>query len=170
MDYTDLIVQTCRTFKLEPTVIVAQVQVESGGDTYAWNPEPRYHWLWDVKQNKPFRAVTLNEMASETPPKDFPCLAGDPDQEWWAQQCSWGLLQVMGALAREMGFKGVYLTELCDPVVGLTLGCKHLSELLAWAKGDIEQALAAYNGGKGGNEKAPFRNRDYAIKVLSLRR
>lgn len=168
--YSSEILTTAATFKLDPDLVAAQVQVESGADAWAWNPEPRYRYFWDVKNNRAFRAVTDAEIGSEVPPSDFRCLAGDPDQEWWGQQASWGLLQLMGAVARENGFTGNYLTELCDPVVNLSIGCNHLSELILWAKGNVPQALAAYNGGKGGNSVAPFRNQSYADKVLKVRK
>lgn len=157
-------------FSLDPTVVQALVMVESSQHPWAWNPEPAYRYLWDVKRNRPFRKLTPAENASEAPPKDFPTLAGDRDQEWWGQRASWGLMQVMGGVARERGFTGPYLTELCDPAVNLQIGCAHLAALVKWAHGDIEQALAAYNGGKGGNTTRPFRNGTYAAKVLSAQR
>lgn len=169
-NYGGEILIAASSFKLDPDLVAAQVQVESGGRAWAWNPEPAYRYFWDVKASAPFRKVTTLEALSENAPQDFPCLAGDKDQEWWAQQASWGLLQIMGAVAREHGFKGLYLTELCDPVINLTLGCKHLSELLDWAKGNTTQALAAYNGGKGGNNALPFRNQVYADRVLNQRK
>lgn len=167
-DYSDLIAQTCRTFKLDAKVLTAQVQVESSTNTYAWKPEPAYKYLWDVRLHKPFRALSNDEISCEDPPSDFPFLAGDRHQEWWAQQASWGLLQIMGAVAREHGFDGPYLVELCDPVVGLTFAGAHLASLLDWAKGNMTQALCAYNGGKAGNLIAPYRSQSYATKVLSL--
>lgn len=168
LDYSEIIAQTATTFKLDAKILTAQVYVESAGNTYAWNPEPTYKYLWDVRLHRPYRALSNDEISSEHPPNDFPFLAGDRDQEWWGQQASWGLLQIMGAVAREHGFDGPYLVELCDPVVGLTYGANHLATLLDWAKGNITQALCAYNGGKGGNLIAPYRNQAYATKVLSL--
>lgn len=164
--YSGLILTTAATFKLNPDLLAAQIHVESEGNEYAWNPEPQYRYLWNVRTNTPFRPLTAAEGVSEIPPADFPFLAGDRDQEWWGQQASWGLLQVMGGVAREHGFKSPYLTELCDPVINLTIACQHLSNLLLWSKGDITQALAAYNGGKGGNSKLPFRNQAYADRVF----
>lgn len=166
-DYGLLIASVAGKFTLDPKVLSAQVQVESGTNTFAWNPEPQYKYLVDVRTGKPFRALSNDEISSETPPSDFPFLAGDRDQEWWGQQASWGLLQIMGAVAREHGFKGPYLVELCDPEQGLLWGCTHLAGLVQWAHGNIRQALAAYNGGKGGNSVAPFRNDAYAAKVLA---
>lgn len=151
---------------LDPKVVGAIVRVESAGNPYAWNPEPRYRWVWNVRTWAPFRALRLDEVASEVAPADFPSLAGDRDQEWWAQQASWGLMQVMGAVARERGFRGLYLTQLVDPATNLDIGCGHLAALLRWAEGDLVQACAAWNGGKAGNERPPLRNQDYADKVL----
>lgn len=155
---------------LDPKLVMALVMVESGGNQHAWNPEPAYRYFWDVRKGKPFRFVTALEARAEVPPEDFGCLAGDPDQEWWAQQASWGLMQVMGALARELGFKGPYLPELCsNPEVNLSLGCLHLGRLMKWAAGNADRALSAYNGGKGGNLVPPYRNQDYATKVLAMK-
>lgn len=169
-DHSAVIAQTASSFRLDGKILTAQVRVESAGNTFAWNPEPQYKYLWDVRRHQPFRALSNDEMSSERPPSDFPCLAGDRDQEWWAQQASWGLLQIMGAVAREHGFDGAYLVELCDPIVGLTYGAKHFAQLLDWARGNVVQALCAYNGGKGGNTVAPFRNQAYADKVLAAAR
>lgn len=164
--YLTQIADVCRPLQLDPLLLEAQLLVESGDDPFAWNPEPRYQYFWDVKRGKPFRRITAAERASEDPPADFPTLAGDPDQEWWGQQASWGLLQIMGAVAREHSFLGAYLTRLTDPILNLTLGAAHFARLLRWAEGNREQALAAYNGGMAGNARAPLRNQGYVEKVL----
>jgi soluble lytic murein transglycosylase-like protein len=135
---------------LDVNLVEAVVLTESGGNPFAWNPEPRYRYLVDVRTMRPFRPMTEAEVFAKTPPADFKALAGDPDQEWWGQQASWGLMQVMGALAREQGFRAHYLPELTDPMTGLHFGCKHLAGLLAWTKGNTDQAIAAYNAGRGG--------------------
>ena len=136
------------TFGLEPDLVLAVIWQESGGIQGAWNPEQRYRWFWNVKTIAPFRKVTDAENASEYPPKDFPCLAGDPDQEWWAQQASWGLMQPMGAVARECGFKGDYIGDLLIyPELNLQFSCIHLSRKLKQAGGDVRGALLRYNGG-----------------------
>jgi hypothetical protein len=135
---------------IDPDLVEALILIESSGNRYAWNPEPRYRYIWNVRTRKPFRALTNAEVLSKTPPSDFPCVAGDPDQEWWGQQASWGLMQIMGALARERGFVGPFLPELSDVETNLFWGCGHLGELLVWASGDIHKALAAFNAGRGG--------------------
>ncbi len=64
-----------------------------------------------------------------------------------ARATSWGLMQVMGQVAREYGFKGAFLTELCDPAVGLEIGCLVLAAKLAAAEGNVQKALLLWNGG-----------------------
>lgn len=163
--YRPEIVQVAARFGLDPLLLEAQVWVESGDQPWAWNPEPKYRYLWDVQHGRPFRALTALEQAMESPPPDFPCLEGDRDQEWWGQQASWGLLQVMGAVAREHGFLGSYLPQLCDPLLGLEAGARHVAQLLVWAHDNPWQALAAYNGGKAGNTTEPYRNESYVRAV-----
>jgi hypothetical protein len=163
-----LIVAVAEAHGLAHSIVEAVVRTESSGNPWAWNPEPRYRYFWDVKANRPFRKVTMLEIANQFPPADFPALAGDRDQEWWAQQASFGLTQVMGAVARELGFRGPYLTELCQPEVNLEYGCRKLRGDLRWAHGDVRVMLAAYNGGRDGNAPgAPLRSAAYADKVLS---
>jgi len=134
---------------LDADLVEAIVIIESSGNRYAWNPEPRYRYVWNVRTHKPFRALAPSETLSKFPPSDFPTKAGDADQEWWGQQASWGLMQIMGAVARERGFVGPYLPELTEPEANLFWGCAHLGRLLEWANGDIHKTLAAWNAGPG---------------------
>lgn len=165
----DLVRVAALRFQLDPRLVEAQVIVESGGDPTAWNPEPAYRYFWNVRTQQPFRALREGESADERAPDDFPSLAGDRDQEWWAQQASWGILQVMGAVARELGCRVPYLTALCYPEVGLEYGCRKLQIELDFA-GDVRTALAAYNGGRFGNRAGrPLRNTSYADAVLQQR-
>lgn len=166
---------------LDPDLIEALVEQESAGDQNAWNPEPKYRYFWNVRTGRPFRRVSELEVAAKFPPRDFPTLAGDPDQEWWGQQASWGLTQIMGAVAREHGYTGKYLPALCsDVAVNLAIGVEHLAGNIKWAaalyvgleSGRLASAtragLAAYNGGRGGNAPTgPLRNGAYADKVLA---
>jgi soluble lytic murein transglycosylase-like protein len=79
--------------------------------------------------------------------------------ETYCRAMSWGLLQIMGETARELGFEGKYLSELCDPPVGIKFGCLKLAACLKRTKGDINAALEQFNGGD---------NLNYAAEVLSL--
>ncbi len=83
-----------------------------------------------------------------------------------ARSISWGLMQVMGQVAREHGFTGKFLSALCDPALGLDIGCAALASKLSAArqpgqgiaKSEIERALALWNGGS---------NPNYAAEVLA---
>jgi soluble lytic murein transglycosylase-like protein len=75
---------------------------------------------------------------------------------------SYGLMQVMLPVAVELGYVGEP-EGLFVPSVALDMGCMKLAELLKWSGGNVDQALAAYNGGKG-NWNAP-RPQQYVTKV-----
>lgn len=153
-------------YGLSPKLVAAFVQVESGGNPWAWNPEPHYRWFWDVRRNQPFRQLLPGDSENESPPLDFQCLAGDRDQEWWGQQASWGLMQTMGAVARENGFATCYLTELCVPKVSLEFGCRHLRRLIA-RHNSVDSAIVAYN--TGGTAHQPGSDGDvYLRKIRAL--
>jgi hypothetical protein len=151
---------------LPPALVQALCLVESGWNPFAFNPEPRYRFLWDTKARAPFRGLTQNEIASNVPPADFPCLIGDRDQEWWLQRGSLGLMQVMGAVAREEGFMGGYLTELTVPGVALEFGCRHLARFAKrfLAEHGWEGVMMAYNGGPGALKARS--NPEYPAKIL----
>lgn len=152
---------------LDPQLVTSIIQIESSGCPWAWNPEPQYVYLWDVEHDQPFRRLTVEERASEKPPADFPAPWGvDPDAEFWGQQTSWGLMQVMGAVAREYGFKGKFLSELCDPVVGVWHGCKKLAALRR-RYAVLEDVIAAYNAGSPRKDiHGRYVNQPYVDKVL----
>lgn len=168
MQYRNEIESAARDFGLPFWLVAAIVQVESSGIVWAWNPEPRYRYLWDVRENRPFRVLAPSELASKIPPRDFACLAGDRDQEFWAQQASWGLMQVMGAVARERGYHGPYLTELLNPDAGIHYGCAHLTTLRDrfFARHDWPGVIAAYNAGSPRQVAGRYENQAYVDKVL----
>ncbi|GAB6037647.1 transglycosylase SLT domain-containing protein [Fundidesulfovibrio butyratiphilus] len=156
-------------YRIPPEIALALVHVESGGCYDAWNPEPRYNYLWDVRENRPFKRLTPAELASKYPPKGFPAPPGvDPDAEYWGQQASWGLGQIMGANARALGYNGKFLTGLCEPGVGLSYALQHLSRLRDQflASTGWPGVLAAYNAGSP--RKTPdgtWENQAYVDKI-----
>jgi soluble lytic murein transglycosylase-like protein len=81
-----------------------------------------------------------------------------PPTEEIARSISWGLLQLMGQVAREHGFQRPFLSALCDPSAGLTMGCIVLAAKLAAAGGNVPRALALWDGGG---------NPEYAGQVLA---
>lgn len=76
-------------------------------------------------------------------------------------------MQVMGVVARELGFDGI-LTELCDEELGIAYGCKQLVRLKKWQRGYSESdIIAAYNAGSARFDKqGNYENQSYVDKVL----
>lgn len=91
-------------------------------------------------------------------------IAGISETEGRCRAMSWGLLQIMGQVARENGFTDHWLPALCDPETNVELACQIL-RLRKTATGSWDGALAAYNGGLGGNRHRPYRNQFYVDKV-----
>lgn len=128
--------KTALAHGLPPALVAAVCEHESGG----WEP-------WAMRFEPAFlkRYVEPLKLKSAT--------------EANARATSYGLMQVLGQVARELGFKGKYLTELCDPVVGVEFGCRKLKQCMDKHDNDQRAALLAYNGGG---------NPDYPNKVLDL--
>jgi len=91
-----------------------------------------------------------------------------------------GLMQIMPKTARNPGLsmgKGIDPKTLSDPVVNRKFGTEYFSRLVKRYSGDVDKALAAYNGGYGlvdrlikehGEQylsKMPKETRDYVRKV-----
>lgn len=86
------------------------------------------------------------------------------EEEIKDQKTSFGLMQLMGACAREHSFQG-NLSELLHPDVGLHYGCMHLKKFVKkYAKqGD---AIASYNAGSPRIKDGQYENQKYVDKVL----
>jgi hypothetical protein len=78
---------------------------------------------------------------------------------------SFGLLQIMGQVAREAGYTARYLTELCDPEQNLRLGCSLLLARVA-KLGDEAWVIKSWNAGPG--TKAPAVGDVYVVKVQAF--
>lgn len=125
-------------FKLDPALVCAVVERETN-----WNPwAMRYEPLFFAKYVAPL--YTNNKIGAT---------------EAYARGISWGLMQVMGQVAREQGVTLTFLSQMCDPEIGLSVGCQVLSTKLEKAHGDVNEALQLWNGGG---------NKDYDTEVLAL--
>jgi soluble lytic murein transglycosylase-like protein len=93
--------------------------------------------------------------------------------EAYARGFSWGLMQVMGQVAREAGYTEPFLSSLCDPNDALEIGCKILRKKFDTANAEaagaapgsaatdaITRTLLLWNGGS---------NPAYAAQVLARR-
>ena len=126
-------------FGVDASFLAAIIQQESSGNTWAMRYEPLYSYLWDIEQNAPFRGA-LNPASFPAP--DF--VSGQT--EWMAQKTSWGVAQVIGAVARQFGFAGKYLNELGDPSVGAEYGARLIAQLMK-KYAELSDVASAYNAG-----------------------
>jgi soluble lytic murein transglycosylase-like protein len=110
-------------YLLDTALICGLVDHES-----SWNP-------FAIRYEPAFYAEYIQNMRGLTP------------TEMTARAQSWGLGQIMGQTAREFGFAGRFLSELCDPDTGLDFACKKLSKCLTDSGNDVDKALQRYNGG-----------------------
>lgn len=126
-------------------ILAALIQVESGGNQYAMRYEPAFFKRY--VEGKPVQAFGACSLETERT----------------ARATSWGPLQIMGAVARELGYQKPFLSQLCGPD-GLAMGVLYLQKLAAkfldshgWAG-----VVSAYNAGPGGIGSNP----SYIAKVL----
>ena len=115
---------------LDPALFCALVETESGWDTWAARYEPGFK----KRYIDPIKSVDRFGTISYVTEREH-------------RSTSFGLCQVMGQVARELGCKVPSLVQLCDPETGLTYGAKRLKKAMDRKKGDVRQALLNYNGG-----------------------
>ena len=135
---------------LDPALVCAIVEQESAWDPHAIRYEPAFR----TRYVSPLGLAPTEEVA---------------------RSISWGLMQVMGQVAREHGFTAKSLAALCDPATGLAIGCAvfaaklrastndaagavHSSDAASIAGDVVERALELWNGGA---------NTSYAAQVLA---
>lgn len=146
--YSKIIQEAAALQSLDPRLVEAVVIQESGGKTHAYRYEPKFWARYLAK---------LPQYVGSVPER---------------VSASYGLMQMMYTTALQYG--ALAAPELLFvPETGLAYGCKHLASLLKWSGGNVESALAAYNGGKADNEPGhqPYlRNGQYAKAVLAIYR
>ena len=103
---------------LDPALVCAVIEQESAWDANAIRYEPAFRTRYVAP-------------------------LGLPATEEVARSISWGLMQVMGQVAREHGFTGKFLSSLCDPAAGLDAGCAVLVGKFTAAAAAQPQAQSA---------------------------
>lgn len=120
---------------LDATVMCALVEQET-----LWNPwVNRYEQGFEndygktiIPEAQQFAKTALFEVSTSTEIKN---------------RCnSWGLGQILGQTAREFGFTGE-MARLTDPQTGLEYACRKFADCLKRSAGNLQNALARYNGG-----------------------
>jgi soluble lytic murein transglycosylase-like protein len=153
----ELVVLACRAagaHGLWPELVCAIVEQESAWNPWALRYEPAFY---DKYIATALAARPPDLQASRLVALTTAEIPGDPTESR-ARAFSWGLMQVMGQVAREHGFAGASLAALCDPAAGLEIGCRVFAAKLAATEGNVTRALLLWNGAG---------NRDYPAAVLA---
>ncbi|MGO9642174.1 MAG: transglycosylase SLT domain-containing protein [Candidatus Acidiferrales bacterium] len=132
---------------LDPALVCAVVEQESAWNTWAVRYEPGFLSRYVAP------LYTAGKIGAT---------------EAYTRAMSWGLMQVMGQVAREEGLPDATpIPQLCDPAVGLEYGCRVLKTKFAAANPDAsetpsdavtQRALLLWNGGA---------NKSYPAQVLA---
>lgn len=127
-------------------LVNAIIQVESHGDPDAVKYEPAFVQAYLAGRRWPVFAPWITQ-----------------DTEIWQRGASWGLMQVMGQVARERGFTGIYISDLCHAEVGVEYGCRYLvHQFRRFHKlpTGIRGVVSSYNAGSPASH-----NQEYVNKV-----
>lgn len=147
MNFNLLAETAAAKYALPVELVKAIIEQESGGNPWATRFEPDFL----------VRYVSMN-------PQTFSVASMATERQLRAT--SFGLMQVMGQVARERGFIGPFLTELCDPAVGIEYGCHVLIKLMARYPNDINDVISAYNAGSANKyPSGMYHNQDYVNSV-----
>ena len=140
----EIITKHATRLDLDLLLVAAVIHQESAGDPWAIRYEPNFFRRYVQNKDRSRIGGYVPRMCSF-------------DTEKKARSTSWGAMQIMGQVARERGFRGEFLSELCDPDVNISFGCEFLAHLLR-TRGSVESALLRWNGGA---------NKAYPTEVLA---
>jgi soluble lytic murein transglycosylase-like protein len=145
-------------FGLDANLVAAVAWHESvGGNIYATRFEE--HWF---KKLLPWDRSKLSQYG-HVPPAPPSLL-----EEKRGRSTSYGLMQILGQTAREQGFKGRFMAELCDVTTNIFFGCKILAAKRKdalklnpklFGEALTNEMLLRYNGGA---------NKDYPSYIRSV--
>lgn len=113
---------------IDAALICAIIEQESGFNPWAIRYEPAFFNRYII----PLQLTNITEAQ--------------------ARSFSWGLMQIMGQAARELGYSG-HMAQLSDPETNLFYGIQHFRNKMTIAGNDSRKALLLWNG--GGNALYP---------------
>ena len=114
-------------FQIDLNIIIAIAKTESGYNPLAQRFEAAYPYLYSVRELADLVGCTKDTMTA-------------------AQKTSYGLMQPMGALCYELGFRE-WPARLFDVKVNLNYACKYIRQILDKGYTDPCDIYAAYNAG-----------------------
>lgn len=145
---TKEIIELCRMIavdlQVDPDLAVAICGQESGFMPSVARYETNWSYLFEVEKYSKLLGITFQT-------------------EFQLQKFSWGPMQIMGSVARELGYEG-HITELIIPKYGIYYGCSKLRSLSSRYSDQLD-VIAAYNGGNASKVNGAYRNRQYVESV-----
>lgn len=133
-------------YRTNPKLIAAIILQESNVNECATRYESHYRWLY-----RPEFFAKKNNTTEET--------------ETIHQKTSWGLMQIMGAVARELGFDSD-MVKLCDPAINIRFGVMHLAKLKKRYGSNYNDLISSYNAGSPRkNSSGKYVNQYYVDRV-----
>lgn len=147
------ILREARNKSLDPLLVAAIAWQESGCNPWAFRFESGF-------QARYILPMSIDKIHAQSP---LMKKRGTPSErsERTALATSFGAMQIIGQTARELGFRGQFLTELCGEE-GIVYGVCHFANCKDRYKGNIEEAISAYNAGTA----TPRNHADYVVPVL----
>lgn len=142
--FSVIILDVSIQFRLDPNLIKAIIWQESAGNSWACRYEPKCFLSYEPMVFSKELNLTV-------------------ETELTLQRSSWGLMQPLGVVAREMGFQD-YLPKLCLPENGIYWGCKKLAELNDKYQ-DLDDVIASYNAGSPKKMSGKYINQNYVNSV-----
>lgn len=134
-----------KAFNVDPDLAVAIAMVETNLNQFALRFEPEWKYLYEVD-----KFAKIFDITSDT--------------EKMLQSMSWGCMQVMGSVARELGFLKP-LVLLTGAWEGAELGCHKLSQIIEKYP-DQNDTIAVYNAGSvRKDENGRYVNQNYVDSV-----
>lgn len=140
----ELGVSIAKDLGLDADLVSAMITVESSGNPWVTRYEPGWSYFYRIEKfSELLRITQISERV--------------------LQATSFGPLQVMGSVARELGFQG-YLTELTIPEIAIKYGCLKFKQCLTRYP-EIWDAVSAYNQGSPRKEGVKYLNQEHVDKV-----
>lgn len=132
-------------FEIDPDLVQAFCSVESSYNPAATRYEPGFYKTY------------IQPMFA---------MGGFDVHEAIGRATSWGLMQIMGQVAREKGFKGPF-EDLFSPTIGLEWSLKHLRHFIdKYKEMGLDYAIASYNAGSPRHKAdGSFVNQGYVEKI-----
>lgn len=127
-------------------LVVAIIEQESGFNVWAVRYEPEFKYILTAD-----KFATMNRISTQT--------------ETQLQKMSIGLMQVMGAVYRELGFSE-NLAKCFDPSISIYYGCLKIKQLMG-RYSSLSDVIASYNAGSPRRDSSgAYVNQHYVDSVL----